>query len=84
MQSIRVAVGGAAPTPVRAISVENTLLGKQFSVDRVERAAREVASSISPITDVRSTEDYRRDVASVIVRDAVLQAWKDSGGEVTS
>ena len=84
LQTVKIAVGGAAPTPVRAQSVEEKLSGKEFSVEGVERAAREVTENISPITDVRSTEDYRRDVASVIVRDAVLQAWKDSGGEAAS
>ena len=82
MQTIRIAVGGAAPTPVRVHSVEEKLSGRQFSVQRIEKAAQEVTSTISPITDVRSTVDYRKDVASVIVRDAVLQVWKDSGGEV--
>lgn len=81
IQSLRIAVGGAAPTPVRVRSVEDELSGKDFSVEKVEKASLKVASSISPITDVRSTEDFRRDVASVIVRDAVLQAWENSGGE---
>jgi carbon-monoxide dehydrogenase medium subunit len=84
LQSLRVAVGGAGPTPVRALPVEKKLAGREFSVNRVERAAREVTESIAPITDVRSTEDYRREVASVIVRDAVIQAWERSGGEVAS
>ena len=81
IQSVRIAVGGAAPTPVRVRSVEDELLGKRFSAEEVEKASRKVVSSISPITDVRSTEDFRRDVASVIVRDAILQAWENSGGE---
>jgi len=81
IQSVRIAVGGAAPTPVRVRSVEDELSGKGFSVEEVEKASQTVVSSISPITDVRSTEDFRKDVASVIVRDAVLHAWENSGGE---
>jgi carbon-monoxide dehydrogenase medium subunit len=84
IQSVRIAVGGAAPTPVRARSVEDELSGKRFSAEEVEKVSRKVVSSISPITDVRSTEDFRRDVAPVIVRDAVLQAWMSSGGEAAS
>jgi carbon-monoxide dehydrogenase medium subunit len=82
IQTARVAIGGAAPTPVRAHAVEDRLSGKRFRAELVEAAARETASDISPIKDVRSTEDYRRNVASVIVKDAVVKAWKESGGEV--
>lgn len=84
LKAVRIAVGGAAPTPIRALPVEEKLAGTEFSVNGVERAAREVSEGIAPITDVRSTEDYRREVASVIVRDAIKQAWKRSGGEVAS
>jgi carbon-monoxide dehydrogenase medium subunit len=84
IHALRVAVGGAAPTPVRAFHVEEQLAGREFSLEGVERAAKKVYESIAPITDVRSTDDYRREVASVIVRDAVVRAWKRSGGEVST
>lgn len=84
IRTLRVAVGGAAPTPVRAFHVEEQLTGMEFSLKGVERAAKKVSGSIAPITDVRSTEDYRREVASVIVRDAVVRAWERSGGEVST
>jgi CO/xanthine dehydrogenase FAD-binding subunit len=43
---------------------------------------RRVSESISPISDVRSTAEYRKDMAAVIARDAVLAAWRRAGGEV--
>ena len=82
IQSTRIAIGGAAPTPVDARAVEQELTGKRFSAESVKKASKLVHADISPITDVRSTEDYRRNVAAVIVRDAVFKAWKQSGGEV--
>jgi carbon-monoxide dehydrogenase medium subunit len=81
---VRVALGGAAPTPVRAKSVEQALTGSSFRMEEVARAAEKAADEISPISDVRSTMDYRRGVAPVLVRDALLSAWKRAGGEVTS
>jgi carbon-monoxide dehydrogenase medium subunit len=81
IQTTRIAIGGAAPTPVAARAVEQELTGKMFSAERVEKAARLVESDISPITDVRSTEEFRRNVAAVIVSDAVFKAWRQSGGE---
>jgi carbon-monoxide dehydrogenase medium subunit len=82
IRTIRVAIGGAAPTPVRAVEVERALQGKACTPDRVQEASRGVVESIAPISDVRSTEGYRRRTASVIVYDTVMTAWKRSGGEV--
>jgi carbon-monoxide dehydrogenase medium subunit len=82
LETVRVAIGGAAPTPVRVRSVEGALTGHPFSLEGVEGAARKAAEDISPISDVRSTEVYRRRVASVVVRDTLLRAWERAGGEV--
>jgi len=82
IQTVRLVVGAAAPRPVRAHAVEQALSGKTFSRRALERAARQVKESISPIDDVRSTAEYRRDMAAVIARDAVLAAWRRAGGEV--
>jgi carbon-monoxide dehydrogenase medium subunit len=84
VKDVRVAIGGAAPTPVRAGQVEKALTGKPFSTEVVEKASREASESIAPISDVRSTEDYRRQVAAVLVRDTLTLAWRRSGGEVHS
>jgi carbon-monoxide dehydrogenase medium subunit len=82
IQTARLAVGAAAPRPVRALPVEQALTGKTFSRMTVEQAVRRLADSIAPIGDVRSTEAYRRDMAGVLARDAILAAWRRAGGEV--
>jgi carbon-monoxide dehydrogenase medium subunit len=81
IKAVRLAVGAAAPRPVRAYAVEQALTGKAFSRQALERAMRRVSESISPISDVRSTAEYRKDMAAVIARDAVLSAWRRAGGE---
>ena len=79
---VRLAIGGAAPTPVRALAVEQALTGAAFSLAAVEKAVARVQECISPIDDVRSTAEYRRLMAPVILRDAILTAWRRAGGEV--
>lgn len=74
----RIALGSVAPTPVRALAAEGRVVGKPFNPERAEAAAREAVREISPITDVRSTAAYRRQVTAVIVRDALLTAWERS------
>jgi len=81
LRTVRLAVGGAAPRPVRALAVEKALSGAAFSPAAAEKAAALVQESISPIDDVRSTAEYRRLMAPVLVRDAILAAWQRAGGE---
>jgi CO/xanthine dehydrogenase FAD-binding subunit len=38
-------------------------------------AGEKAAEEIQPITDIRSTAWYRREVVKVLVRDALKQAW---------
>jgi CO/xanthine dehydrogenase FAD-binding subunit len=81
LRAVRLAVGGAAPRPVRALQVEKALSGAAFSPSAVQKAVALVQESISPIDDVRSTAEYRRLMAPVVLRDAILAAWQRAGGE---
>ncbi|MGB0637716.1 MAG: FAD binding domain-containing protein [Myxococcota bacterium] len=60
----RVALGSIAATPVRLTSVESALTGKPID----GAAANLVADEITPIDDIRSTAEYRKIVATRIVR----------------
>jgi len=81
VRAARIAVGGAAPTPVRAREAEQALAGAAFGPAAVERAAGKVQAAITPISDVRSTADYRRRMAGVLLGDALRAAWRRAGGE---
>lgn len=76
----RVVVGSAAPTAVRVKSVEKLFTGAEITEDLLRRAAAEAARDISPIDDVRSSREYRTEVAAVLVGDVCAEAWKRSGG----
>jgi carbon-monoxide dehydrogenase medium subunit len=82
VRAVRLVIGGAAPRPVRALAVERALSGRAFSPAAVEKAVAAVQESIAPIDDVRSTAEYRRLMAPVILRDAIFAAWRRAGGEV--
>jgi len=64
-----VALGSVAPTPIRATGAEEMIssITSPTSSDLAE-FARRVAAEVSPITDHRSTEAYRRHAAGVIAR----------------
>jgi len=68
---IRIAVGAVAPTVIRASSTEALLQGKKLSGKIVKEAGEMIRHEISPITDIRSTADYRRHVTGVLLQRAL-------------
>jgi carbon-monoxide dehydrogenase medium subunit len=77
----RIALGSVAPMPLRVRGAESHLAGQPFSNGLAEAASQLAAQEISPITDVRSTAQYRTAAARVLVRDALLAAWDRSRGD---
>jgi len=71
----RIASGAVAPKPVRLKQAEEILRGKRFEENLCRLAGEKAAEEIQPITDIRSTAWYRREVVKVLVRDALKQAW---------
>ncbi|MFT3787988.1 MAG: FAD binding domain-containing protein [Tepidisphaeraceae bacterium] len=65
--SAHVAMGGVGPTALRLTKTEAELVGKSASIDTFERAGDVARSEVTPITDVRGTEAYRRAVAGNLV-----------------
>lgn len=76
---IRIAAGSVAPTPLRLQPVEALLEGAELTDEILEEAAALAAATVRPITDVRSTESYRRRIVGVYVKRGVAQAL--AGGE---
>jgi len=62
---VRVALGAAGPTPIRARSVENALRGAWPDAARVGEAAATVDVDIAPFDDVRGSAAYKREMARV-------------------
>lgn len=71
-----IALGAVAERPMRAGIAEAMLAGKRYSQSLVEEASRQASQEIRPITDVRSSDEYRRDMAKTLVADALRLAWQ--------
>jgi carbon-monoxide dehydrogenase medium subunit len=65
-KDVRIAMGGVAPTPIRAKRAEAILEGNPLDEGSIEKAARAAAEETTPITDVRSNESYRREMSRVL------------------
>lgn len=76
---VRIAIGSAAPTPVRAVKAEGMLRGKPFTQEAVARAAEAAVAEIKPIDDVHGTAWYRRQLTRVLVARVLQRAGGLSG-----
>jgi len=75
---VRVAAGSVGPTPLRLREVEALLEGQALTSALVAEAGKVASASVLPISDVRTTAEYRRTIVGVYVRRA-LAALADRG-----
>jgi carbon-monoxide dehydrogenase medium subunit len=69
----RIALGAAAPRPVRAREAEAALLGQPLEAGVIEAASNLAVQATHPIDDIRGTAAYRRRMAQVILRRLLTQ-----------
>jgi len=72
----RLTVGAVAPVPLRLTDVEELVEGQEIAPDLLDRVGEMVEHAVSPITDVRSTEEYRRAMSGVLVKRAIQEAHR--------
>ena len=71
----RVALGGAAPTPIRAHHAEAAVSGREPSAECFQKAARAAADvDAQPYSDSHASADYRRHLVRVLTERALVQA----------
>ncbi len=73
---IKIAYGGMAAVPKRAVKCEAELTGKEWNEDTVRSGIAALASDFSPISDMRSTADYRQRVCGNLL----MRFYLDSTG----
>lgn len=59
IKSARIAFGGMAATPKRALNVEKYLTGRQWTDETVREAMQFLAQDYTPIKDMRASAEYR-------------------------
>jgi carbon-monoxide dehydrogenase medium subunit len=74
VRQARVALSAVAPVPLRAKKTEEVLLSGPFNEQRIKEAARVAAEESSPITDLRATGSYRKEMVTVLTFRAVSKA----------
>jgi xanthine dehydrogenase small subunit len=77
IKNIKIAYGGMAPIPKRAINCEKTLINSSFSEESFEKAKKNLEKDFSPINDTRATKDYRMEVAKNLLMKCFIEIKKN-------
>ena len=78
-QDVRIALGAVAPRPIRARKAEDILRGRKVEWKRIAAAAEAACEEISPISDIRSTVEYRKEMTKLLVRKSLEKALERTG-----
>jgi len=73
-QDVHIALGAVAPTPLRVKEAEAMLQGKEPQEELLRRVATRASEAIKPISDVRSSAEYRRTMSRILVEQALKEA----------
>ncbi|HEX9858602.1 MAG TPA: xanthine dehydrogenase small subunit, partial [Paracoccaceae bacterium] len=63
VSAARIAFGGMAGVPKRALAVEAALIGQPWALATVQAARAEMARDFTPMTDMRASAAYRLEAA---------------------
>ncbi len=76
----RIAFGGMAGTPKRAVQAEAVLIGRPFDIAAATAAAEAMAQDFTPLSDMRASAAYRLQTA----RNMLIRYLHDLGGAAVS
>ena len=65
-QDIRIVLGACAPVPLRARKAEARLRGREIGEVYIRETSMLAAEEAQPITDLRATAEYRREIVRVM------------------
>ncbi len=70
-EEVKIALGGVAPTPIRAKHTEEIMKGKKVELSELKTLCKELTKDMSPISDVRGSAEYRREVTINLLEKAI-------------
>ena len=73
----RIAFGGMAATPLRALKTEAVLHGKKWNDNTLQQALACLADEFTPLSDFRASRKYRATVAGNLLKRFYLETRDD-------
>jgi xanthine dehydrogenase FAD-binding subunit len=79
-QELRIALGVAAPVPIRCFEAEAYAKGREITWEGIQEIARLAVKPSRARTSWRASKDYREHLIEVLAQRAVAEAVKRAGG----
>lgn len=73
-QTYRIAFGSVGPTPIRAGKIEKFLNRQELNDVLIEKAKSMILQTVTPITDIRATKEYRLQMCQVMFERGIKAA----------
>ena len=73
-RNARIVLGAVAPVPLFAVKASQSLLDTRADEAAIETASKLARQEARPITDLRATDEYRRELVQVLTRRALREA----------
>jgi CO/xanthine dehydrogenase FAD-binding subunit len=73
---VRIALGGAAPVPIRAHNAESFLRGQRAGLELFRASGKIAAEECDPSGDIHADAEYRREVAGTLTVRALTRAFE--------
>ncbi len=70
---VYIAMSAVAPTPIRLTKLEEALTTKDLTPETADWLSKEVRNHINPISDVRSSAEYRLHISGILAKKGLLQ-----------
>jgi carbon-monoxide dehydrogenase medium subunit len=81
VRSVGIGLTSLGPTNLRAVKAEKILTGQLPTAEVVEEAAKAAAAESRPFTDpLRGSQDYKRAMAAVLTKRAIMMAVSRARG----
>ncbi len=77
VRRVSIGAGGVAATPVRAVQTEAALTGQPWTLDTVKKGIAALRHEFQPISDMRASAAYRREVLGNLLQ----RFWLESQGQ---
>ena len=71
---VRIALGAAAPRPMRAKAAEAILKGKKITDALLKKAGQAASEEAEPVSDISASEEYRRELVKVLTARVTKEA----------
>ena len=69
-----IVLGAVAPVPLRAVKTEGLMQGQEWTQELIEKGGEQAAEEAKPISDVRTSAEWRKRMVAVLTRRALEEA----------